>query len=221
MNTSGELGNGTSGGSPVTAPPTTPIAGSWRHVAAISGTTCAIRADRTLWCWGADQPTDASGMDTAPTQVGTAADWDSIALAQDALGGLELCGVKTGGTLWCWGSVNDASGPQTLATPIQVGSDTRWQSIALGVERCGVKTDGTLWCWDNDDVLGDGRPVALDPPGNSIRALAPTQLGTATDWRTVSTGGPSCATKTDGSVRCWGYGASPTPDLKTAPVAVK
>jgi hypothetical protein len=52
----------------------------------------------------------------------------------------------------------------------------------------------------------------------------PTQIGSDTDWSTVETspsnGSMSCATKTDGSLWCWGSGAKPVPGIVTTPLAV-
>lgn len=62
----------------------------------------------------------------------------------------------------------------------------------------GIKTDGTLWAWGKNDVgqLGDG--------GTANRYI-PVQLGTATNWDSVSCGYQhSVALRTDGSLWSWG-----------------
>lgn len=35
-----------------------------------------------------------------------------------------------------------------MITPVQVGTDTNWQSVSVGrYFTAAVKTDGTLWAW--------------------------------------------------------------------------
>lgn len=188
---------------------TTAVTGTWSHVAVENSYTCAIRADHSLWCWGADQP-DVKHL--VPTRVDLATDWDSLAVS-----GNKNCAVKVTGTLWCWGTMPDGSAANT---PTQIGAATDWKSIALGVARCGVKTGGTLWCWDSADALGDGSPIRYDLNGNYITAQTPTQIGTDTDWEAVTTGGPQCGLKTDGTVLCWGRRAKQVPLFATTPVVL-
>ncbi|MGB6895914.1 MAG: RCC1 domain-containing protein, partial [Dehalococcoidia bacterium] len=76
------------------------------------------------------------------------------------------CGVKTDGTLACWGR-NDYG----QATP---PAGTFSQVSAGGFHNCGVKTDGTLACWGSNSD-GQATPPAgtivimkaTDPPGGT------------------------------------------------------
>lgn len=215
-NDAGELGDGTSGNATL-APSDTPVGGTWNHVAVNGTATCAIASDHSLWCWGQDQPATPDVKHLVPTRIDLATDWDAIAMANAA----EICAIKTTGTLWCWGRMSNAAEPEYRNTPKQVGAATDWKAIALGTARCGVKTDGTLWCWDNADALGDGSPIHYDRNGDYDSALEPTQIGTATDWKAVTTGSPQCGLKTDGTVLCWGRNAKPVTGILTTPVQVK
>jgi len=221
-NDTGELGNGTTSTTPTTAP-TTPLAGTWLHVAVTSyssgALTCGIRTDRTLWCWGQDQPPTTT-QHLVPTQVGSESSWASLSMAV-----ANVCAVKTDGTRWCWG---DNSGGQlgdgttnSSPTPAQIGSAADWKNVALGDESCGVKTDGTLWCWGNAGLLGDASVVTYDANGFVNPTLSPTQIGRDTDWRAVTTNGTSCATKADGTLWCWGFDAAPIPGVTITPVAIR
>jgi hypothetical protein len=49
-----------------------------------------------------------------------------------------VCGVKTDGTIACWGTVDSSEVPAGTFTSVSVGRDG---------DVCGVKTDGTVACW--------------------------------------------------------------------------
>ncbi|MGZ9108866.1 MAG: RCC1 domain-containing protein [Micavibrio sp.] len=127
---------------------------------------------------------------------------------QIAAGSSHSCGVKTNGTLYCWGDDGDGqlgNGAGTNADqhiPMQESTTaTNWASVATGdIHTCAIKTNGTLWCWgsDSDGQLGNGAGVTS--------ATSPVQETTgATNWETVTAGTAyTCAIKTDGSAWCWG-----------------
>lgn len=76
---------------------------NWVRIAPGGFHTCAVRTDRSLWCWGRNlegqlglgfTSTDVS----FPTQVGIDQDW-----AQIAAGLVHTCAVRIDRSLWCWG----------------------------------------------------------------------------------------------------------------------
>jgi alpha-tubulin suppressor-like RCC1 family protein len=227
-NNVGQLGTGTLT-NPITAP-SAPLAGAWLHVTVAAygagSMTCGIKTDHTLWCWGQDQP-PAMTQHLVPTQVGSDASWMSLSSAATNNGtgsGATTCAVKMNGTLWCWGMWLGDGTLNSSATPVQVGTASDWKTATVGGEVCAIKTGGTLWCWGNQDFLGDSK-VAYNPlTGSLVPATIPTQLGSDTDWSTVITGGngggTSCATKTDGSLWCWGSGAAPIPGFVATPTPI-
>jgi alpha-tubulin suppressor-like RCC1 family protein len=213
-NDSGELGDGTT---TQTMAPTAALPGTWLQVTvsawgAPGGNTCAIRADRTLWCWGADQ-FPAATTHAVPTQLGTAATWAQISTDRTqtttVFNGSTTCGVQTDGSLWCWGQWLGDGTMNSSATPVRVGTDSDWKLVAVGGSAvCAIKTTGTLWCWANSMMLGDGSPYNPGAP-----ATHPTQIGTDSDWATVITNAAYdswiCGLKSDNSVWCWGFSAAP------------
>jgi alpha-tubulin suppressor-like RCC1 family protein len=117
-------------------------------------------------------------------------------------------GIKMDGTLWGWGLNGNLLGlngnivNQNL--PIQIGSANDWATVSAGnVHSLAVKTNGTLWSWGNGQFGQLGNGVF-----NSATWTV-TQVGTATDWLTVSAGNRfSIAIKTTGTLWSWGLNAN-------------
>jgi alpha-tubulin suppressor-like RCC1 family protein len=202
-NGEGELGTGD------TASQLTPTqvgtAADWATVSTGAGSdqTCATRTDHTLWCWGWNPHGELGTGDTTnrliPTQVGTAVNWTTV-----SAGYLHTCAISTDHTLWCWGhnSIGELGTGDTTnrLIPTQVETATNWATVSTGMydtSTCATRTDGTLWCW------GDNSAGELGTGDTTIR-LTPTQVGTATNWATVSASGHTCALRTDHTLWCWG-----------------
>ncbi len=140
----------------------------------------------------------ASPRQAAPE--GTA-DW-----VQVSSGYHHTCGIRNTGRLYCWGKGDRGQlglgGIGNADTPLEVsGGATDWKSVSAGSGwTCAIKTDGTLWCWGRDDygVLGNG-PTTGDQ-------LTPVQIGTLTDWKSVSAGlgETTCGRRANKRIYCWG-----------------
>jgi alpha-tubulin suppressor-like RCC1 family protein len=180
---------------------------------------CAVRADGTLWCWGAksaaqhDKPFTSETVAT-PARVGEASNWRQVSVGDQGA----ACAIRTDGTLWCWG--NNACGAlglgetarcQDATIPFlsftQIGTGRSWRQVDVSFDHsCAIAEDASLWCWGGANAggalgLGHGEP-----------ALAPARVGTATDWSTVRVSeyrgiagaGYTCGIRR-GEVWCWGY----------------
>ena len=126
----------------------------WTLVSSGRRHTCGIRGDGTLWCWGSNgngqlgQGSGSSNEYLVPTQVGGHTDWGSVVAFN-----YHTCGIREGGTLWCWGW-NDfgqvgQGNTDDWESPQQVDADAEWESTATGStsHSCAIRTAGTLWCW--------------------------------------------------------------------------
>ena len=170
-NSNGQLGTGDTVNR--LTPTQVGTATNWATVSA-DDSTCAIRTDGTLWCWGAGSDGQLGTGDTSsqltPVQVGTATTWAKVTAGQDF-----ACATQKDGTLWCWGSNSDSqlgTGNQTSQlTPTRIGTASNWNSVAASiyVSVCATRTDQTLWCW------GDGGDGQLGT-GNTNSQLIPTQV---------------------------------------------
>lgn len=199
-NTWGEVGIGQRGPGP-TSPVRVGSATNWDSIAAGGATTCGIRANGQLWCWGLNNKGQVGDgtrkIRPAPRRVGDASDWKQV-----SMGWFTGCGVRTDGSAWCWGG-NQAGqlgsgvgGYRT--TPVRVPGDG-WRSLAVGgYHACGVKRDNTLWCWGRGTFGQRG-------DGTASEVHKPVQVGTGAFWASVSTSWThTCGVLTTGELRCWG-----------------
>lgn len=200
-NANGQLGDGTVVAK--TYPVRIGTADNWSHVATGDIHSCATRTDGSLWCWGNNGGRLGDGTTTqrtAPVRVGVDNDWFMV-----AAGNAHTCAIKTTGTLWCWG-VNGSGqlgqgNTTTRTTPFQVGTLNTWSSVVATRNNatCATRNDGTLWCWGANTTGNLGQ-------GNTTTSTSPVQVGAGvTTWSELAAGhGHVCATRTDGTLWCWG-----------------
>jgi len=176
----------------------------WASLAAGANHTVAIKTDGSLWSWGNNtygQLGDGTVTTrVAPVRIGTASGWTDVTAGYG-----HTLAIKSDGTLWSWGldSLGQLGDGTTSdvprSTPRQVGTDTRWASVAAGFyHSLALKTDGTLWSWGYNGLgqLGTGTFEPRSIPG---------QVGTDTHWAFVATGpGHTLAIKTNGTLWAWG-----------------
>jgi len=218
-NQSGQLGDGTRENR---QEPVQLGTATWIDVAVGGIHTVAIRSDGSLWTWGGNlsgQLGDGSGEEVrlTPTQIGTDTDWANV-----GAGGVWSAAIRTDGSLWTWGWVG-AHGPErdlsrhdASSTPVRIGADTDWASVA-DVDRfwpIALKTDGSLWHLASAPVrIGTDRDWASIPWLSGLRADGSlwrrmlqysewgleefAQVGTDTNWASVC---GNIAIKADGSL---------------------
>jgi alpha-tubulin suppressor-like RCC1 family protein len=164
--------------------------------------------DSNLLSWGlatSGQIGDGTTISkSSPVQIGTLTNWKYISSS-----GSTAHAIRTDGSLWAWGlSSAGRLGDGTIlnkSTPIQVGTSTDWYYIAKsgGGQILAIKTNGTLWSWGENARFGLG-------DGTNVDKSTPSQIGTSTDWKHVTTGGGGGTTvnglaiKTNGTL--WGWG---------------
>src|SRR5690606_25445928 len=165
----------------------------------------AVSQDSTLWAWGKnDHGYIGDGTTTekhTPVQISTETGWEHI-----SAGRLHNVAIKSDGTLWAWGNnfdgqTGNGTSNNNVLYPMQIGIDTDWKEASAGDHgSVAVKTDGTLWTWGKNThgYLGNGM-------AENYQNLVPTQVGTETDWKSVSGKDRHClAIKNDGSLWAWG-----------------
>ncbi len=166
---------------------------------------CALSADGTVLCWGANyygQLGDGSGVDRT---VPVVTNYLSGYAVDVAAGQQHTCAVTKGGQVMCWGlnyygQVGD--GTQTdRRSPVGVqGLSTGYKQVAAGRQfSCALSTSGAVKCWGANDrfQLGDGTTTPhLTPTSVSGLASGVTAIAAGDDH--------ACALTTGGVVKCWG-----------------
>lgn len=109
----------------------------------------------------------------------------------------ESVGIKSDGTLW----VSDKSDPKiwTADKLARFGDGTNWQQVAQSWSLASVlllKKDGTLWRLGTNHFEWRNWPEKW--PG--LRAFAPYQIGTNSDWNEIGSDGGFLVQKNDGGV---------------------
>lgn len=134
---------------------------SWVAVSGAQSYSLALKADGTLWSWGAnDYGSLGNSRPLQPQRIGADSDWATL-----APGTYCSLAVKTNGTLWGWGTasagdfgVGSPAGTY-FAVPTRLGSNDNWFMAAnASSSTLALQNDGTLWASgaNYNGVLGVG-----------------------------------------------------------------
>ncbi len=162
MGNEGQLGNGST--SDIWGSPTAIAAGGiWRDVQ-MGGyqmySTCGIRFDGSLYCWGRNIKGVLGVGDTAqhltPMRVGYLK-WKSITMPRggsDTLQHYFVCGLTKGNDAYCWGDNSDYAlgngGTSDSSTPVLMPGNYKWLTIdAHRRGACGLNPAQETYCWGN------------------------------------------------------------------------
>ena len=139
----------------------------------------------------------------------TAQGWSHV-----SVGASHTCGIRTDGTLYCWGS--NATGQLGVATargrcglfatpceggPRAVAPALRFTTVSAGQgHTCAITTDRSLYCWGDNTQFQAGVPSA-------VSVSLPAAVAPALQFIDVGAGAThTCAVRTNGVVYCWGEG---------------
>ncbi len=224
-NGAGQLGNPVANGSQ------TPVAvnglgGPVLQVVAGDSHTCALMADGTVKCWGANnvgQLGDGTTGGGGATPV-TVVKADTTTLTNVvflAAGGDHTCALIAGGTVKCWGSnsMGELGNPAAVGnSPKAVDALTQNQGAPLkdvvtlaagGSHTCAAQFSGQVVCWGSNAAGQLGNPSAGGMSGMAVTVLAASGGPPLTDVDTLGAGGShTCAIVAGGGVKCWGANAA-------------
>ena len=225
FNTSGQLGNGVAGTTPVTTPTTVPGLSGVVRVSLGSQHTCALLADGTVRCWGSNAEAQLGNGQASSIPVTTPSQVTGLSGAT-RLGAFEghTCALLADGTARCWGFNGDGQlgdgTTSTRTTPVPVSGLTGALEVGGGEDStCALLAAGTVRCWGGNSrgQIGDG---------TTATRLTPTAVAGFSGVVQVAVGGVhSCALAATGTVRCWGSNSfgqvgDGTTSTRTSPVPV-
>ena len=154
----------------------TPPSSTFTSVSAGYFYTCGVKTNGSVVCWGNNDYGEATPPSGAFASVSASNYPRAIHTADGFIDPRHTCGVKTNGSVVCWGNniAGQAKPPSGTFASISAGS----------MHTCGIKTDRSLICWGY-------YPFGAAPPSGAFAS--------------VSAGGNhACGVKTNGSVICWG-----------------
>jgi alpha-tubulin suppressor-like RCC1 family protein len=160
LNSSGQLGDGSTAARTTPAPVTTQL--TFIRVSSGSSHSCALTSESAAYCWGGNafgQLGDGTRTTrTTPTPVSGGLTFVSV-----TSGDSHSCGLRGDGTAFCWGTnIYGQLGNGTVLislAPVQVTGGLVFDSISAGPNHtCGTTTSGAAYCWGyrGFGTLGDG-----------------------------------------------------------------
>ncbi len=210
-NSEGQLGNGTLTDS------SSPVAVSGLSSSAVSIATgsrhaCALLTSGTVQCWGTNSSLELGNgnpIDRSMTPVDV--QFLGAGVKSVAAGASHSCALFNAGNVKCWGSNSyGQTGSSFLHWRTGVADVGNLNSSAISIDlgtfhSCAVLSTGEARCWglNNNSQLGDG--------GTTNTHLPVTVSGLSSGVTSISAGvSYSCATISDGGVKCWGINSRGT-----------
>ncbi len=197
-----------------------PVGGTALQVTAGQNHSCVLLGSGAVRCWGAGDAgrlgyanTQNIGDNETPAQVGNV-NLGGVAV-QVSAGRVHTCALLLNGAVRCWGfglygqlgygntqNIGDNEAP-SVAGNVALGGGAA-KVAAGGHHTCALMLDGSVRCWGLGlyGALGTGNTATVGDNESPV-SIAPIQLGgLAVDL--VVGGEHSCATLSNGDVRCWG-----------------
>lgn len=200
-NSRGQLGTGTTTKSIAFAPSLLTEATS---VFAGGLSTCAIKTDTSLWCWG-QLATSLDSLTLPPavvrTDVTTPVQIPLTSVKSVAIGANHSCALLLDRSVWCWGVGNSGQLGDGMKTNSIVPVRARIDSvISLDVglaHTCAVRSTGSVWCWGSNQYHRLGLRASAS---KSVPTYVPRVRATL-----ITTGDAfTCIASTALRVQCWG-----------------
>jgi alpha-tubulin suppressor-like RCC1 family protein len=195
----------------------------WTSVSISSRHSCGLDVKNRAWCWGRNDSkrlgidlnqTGNEGFprrvylnstqdDPAAQGIGRSHSWWMLKAGFE-----HSCGIVQNGALYCWGKGSNGrlgyGSSSIFSFPMpgkeMINAAVAWQDVAPSLQHtCAIDAGGKLYCW--------GSNTYISGLGNS-----PLQMGTRTNWASLSVGlsQHTCAIDTAQQLYCWGSNVDKT-----------
>lgn len=199
------------------------------QIAAAFTTTCALKQDGSVWCWGSNSAGQlgagvADAVSHGPVQVVTATGGPLGSIERIGAGGFHFCALDEAGALWCWGEnghnqlgLTDFAGApdqrHSAEQAISLG-DSYAKFSAGGEHTCAVAeigVDDQTVCWGRNNLGQTGTSTTMDPadvisPTEVLREESNGSLGSA-DALTLGNRFSCASIVGPDRLYCWGQNA--------------
>ena len=232
----GQLGHAPSAGNIERTPTLVTLRAAATRITTGDSHTCALLADGTVDCWGADGAGQLGrgaaisiGVNATPVTVTGVS-----GVVDVAAGYAHTCAALSGGSVTCWGY--DSNGQLGRGAPASGGFSTTAASVVLPAGKnatavcagylhsCALLTDGTVTCWGLNDKGQLGSGVVSGGLVTPAESATPLTVTGVTGARAVTCGGHhTCAIIENSQAVCWGandkgqLGAGIAPDALPRP----
>ncbi|HLY08606.1 MAG TPA: RCC1 repeat-containing protein, partial [Planctomycetota bacterium] len=208
-NSNGQMGNGTSGATPVPTPAAVPGLSGIQAIAAGPYHNLAVAGDGTVWAWGSNASGELGLGFTSPSPVLVPSQVMNLTgVVALSAGQAHSVALRADGTVWCWGidftTIAISGGGLPIPSPVQAPNISQAVAIATGSYFClALLSDGRVlsWGYNGAGECGLGTATVSVPTPTTIPTLATVSAIAAGKDHAV------CMLQ-DGSVACWGSNGS-------------
>ena len=209
-NSYGQIGNNTSGSTPITT--ATTVGGLPATVIAVAAgaySSYAITSTGTVYSWGRNSAGQLADGTTTGVHLTPYLIPGLSGIVALKAGDVHCIALKSDGTVYTWGAaysnygqLGDGTTTTQHLSPFLVPTLAGVQEIAAGLyTSVGLRTDGlgngSVWVWGNNfnEELGDGTTISKPSPVESLSGVVTVGAGSYN----------GLVTPLDGTLRAWGY----------------
>ena len=162
---------------------------------------CALLADGTVVCWGAN----AEGQLGSPETIGDSPVPVRVSGLSKVTTLDHTCAVDSDGSAFCWGRgpflQSEASATTVETSPVRLplpGPATKIASNASGVG-CAILRDRSVACWGSNSAQQLGEDISTSASNNP-----PQTIGAAFGAKDIAVGTATFVIDDDGTLKSWG-----------------
>jgi alpha-tubulin suppressor-like RCC1 family protein len=175
---------------------------SFTSLVSNSSTSCGLTAAGTAYCWGNNYYGQlGTGSSSTPYSTLPLLVAGSHTFASLSAGTNGVCGLATGGAVYCWGEGANSTAGSSVNVPTMIAGGLTFTEVSFnGQHACGLIASGAGYCWGANDSGDLGT-------GSFSQAFAGSPVavtGGLTFSTIVSMGISTCAYATTNVMYCWG-----------------